>query len=89
MRERVIEARAIQRRRFAGTALHANAQMGTRQITKWCRLDAKSEAMLGKRDGGKALEFAEQGLKEARAQNNRDAEQQFLELTAAARKLTG
>ena len=48
VRERVIEARAIQRRRFAGTSLHANAQMATRQISRWCRLDAKSEAMLGK-----------------------------------------
>jgi tetratricopeptide (TPR) repeat protein len=48
-----------------------------------------AEAMLGRKDGAKALEFAEQGLKEARAQNNRDGEQQFLELTAAARKLTG
>jgi hypothetical protein len=48
-----------------------------------------AEAMLGKRDGAKALEFAEAGLKEARAQNNRDAEQQFLELTAAAKKQMG
>lgn len=48
-----------------------------------------AEAMLGKREGAKALEFAEAGLKEARSQNNRDAEQQFLELTAAARKQMG
>ena len=45
-----------------------------------------TETMLGKKEGAKALEFAEQGLKEARIQNNRDAEQQFLELAAAARK---
>lgn len=48
-----------------------------------------AESMLGKKDGARALEFAEQGLKEARSQNNRDAEQQFLELTAAARKQMG
>jgi hypothetical protein len=48
-----------------------------------------AEAMLGKKDGARAMEFAEQGLKEARIQNNRDAEQQFLELTAAARKQVG
>jgi hypothetical protein len=48
-----------------------------------------AEAMLGKKEGAKALEFAEAGLKEARSQNNRDAEQQFLELTAAARKQMG
>jgi tetratricopeptide (TPR) repeat protein len=50
---------------------------------------AGAEAMLGKKEGAKALEFAEQGLKEARAQNNRDGEQQFLELQAAARKQMG
>lgn len=48
-----------------------------------------AESMLGRREGAKALEFAEAGLKEARSQNNRDAEQQFLELTAAARKQMG
>src|SRR5262245_2131882 len=48
-----------------------------------------AEAMLGKREGAKALEFAEAGLKEARAQNNRDAEQQFLELVGAAKKQAG
>ena len=48
-----------------------------------------AEAMLGKKDGARAMEFAEQGLKEARTQNNRDAEQQFLELQAAARKQMG
>jgi hypothetical protein len=48
-----------------------------------------AEAMLGKREGAKALEFAEAGLKEARAQNNRDAEQQFLELQAAAKRQLG
>jgi hypothetical protein len=45
-----------------------------------------AEAMLGRKQNARALEFAEQGLKLARAQNNRDAEQQFLELVAAARK---
>jgi hypothetical protein len=48
-----------------------------------------TEAMLGKKEGARALEFAEQGLKEARSQNNRDAEQQFLELSAAAKKQVG
>jgi tetratricopeptide (TPR) repeat protein len=48
-----------------------------------------AEAMLGKREGAKALEFAEAGLKEARAQNSRDAEQQFLELQAAAKRQVG
>ncbi len=45
-----------------------------------------AEAMLGRKQGPRALEFAEQGLKQSRLQNNRDAEQQFLELIEAARK---
>jgi hypothetical protein len=52
-------------------------------------LATATESMLGKKEGARALEFAEQGLKEARGQNNRDAEQQFLELTAAAKKPAG
>lgn len=45
-----------------------------------------AEAMLSQRQGAKALQFAEAGLVEARKQNNRDSEQYFLELAAAARK---
>jgi hypothetical protein len=48
-----------------------------------------AEAMLGRKQGRRALEFAENGLAEARKQNNRDAEQQLLELAAAARKQGG
>jgi tetratricopeptide (TPR) repeat protein len=46
-----------------------------------------AETMLGKKAGKDALTFAEQGLAKAREQNNRDAEQQFLELQAAAKKM--
>jgi magnesium chelatase family protein len=46
VRERVVGARAIQRRRLAGTGLHANAQLGPRMITRWCRLDDTSHAHL-------------------------------------------
>jgi hypothetical protein len=45
-----------------------------------------AETMLSLRQGGRALKFAEEGLTEARKQNNRDLEQYFLELAAAARK---
>jgi magnesium chelatase family protein len=48
VRERVIAAREIQRRRLAGTGLHANAQLGPRQIAGCCRLDAASESHLAK-----------------------------------------
>ena len=48
VRERVLAARDIQRRRFAGTGLHANAQMGPRQISRWCRLDDASSTALGR-----------------------------------------
>src|SRR5262249_22305890 len=50
---------------------------------------AAAEAMLSLRQGSKALQFAEQGLAAARQQNNRDEEQHFLELTAAAKKQAG
>jgi tetratricopeptide (TPR) repeat protein len=45
-----------------------------------------AEAMLSARQPARALRFAEGGLKKSREQNNRDSEQYFLELTAAARK---
>jgi tetratricopeptide (TPR) repeat protein len=45
-----------------------------------------AEAMLSAKEPRRALVFAEQGLAEARKQNNRDSEQYFLELAAAARK---
>lgn len=48
-----------------------------------------AETMLGRKAGKDALTFAEQGLVKAREQNNRDAEQQFMELTAAAKKMLG
>lgn len=47
-----------------------------------------AEAMLSARQGARALRFAEGGLAQARQQNNRDSEQYFLELTAAARKIS-
>jgi hypothetical protein len=47
------------------------------------------EAMLGLRQPQQALRFAEEGLAEARRQNNRDAEQHLMELAEAARKKIG
>jgi tetratricopeptide (TPR) repeat protein len=48
-----------------------------------------AETMLSSRQGAAALRFAEQGLAKAREQNHREAEQQFMELVAAARKQVG
>jgi tetratricopeptide (TPR) repeat protein len=45
-----------------------------------------AETMLGLKRGNDALEFAESGLKQARAQNNRDAEENLLELAEAAKR---
>jgi tetratricopeptide (TPR) repeat protein len=50
---------------------------------------AATEAMLALKQGPRAAKFAEEGLVQARKQNNRDAEQHLLELSAAARKLGG
>jgi hypothetical protein len=48
-----------------------------------------TEAMLSGKQGAAALAFAEQGLAESRKQQNRDSEQHFLELVAAAKKQAG
>ncbi len=45
-----------------------------------------AEAMLSAHRPDHALPFAEKGLTKARAQNNRDSEQYFMELVAAAKR---
>jgi tetratricopeptide (TPR) repeat protein len=47
------------------------------------------EAMLSARQGARALRVAEDGLSRARQQNDRDSEQYFLELVAAAKRQVG
>jgi magnesium chelatase family protein len=42
VRERVVAARTVQRERLVNHGLHCNAQLGPRQIGRWCRLDAPS-----------------------------------------------
>ncbi|HEX7173942.1 MAG TPA: YifB family Mg chelatase-like AAA ATPase [Pyrinomonadaceae bacterium] len=46
IRERVIHARERQRERLQGEGIFSNAQMATRLIRKYCRIDADSERML-------------------------------------------
>ncbi len=47
IRQRVIKARAIQTQRFANQKdIHCNAQMGSRQITEYCQIDAESMHIL-------------------------------------------
>ena len=46
IRERVIEARKIQEKRFHKTKIHANAMMNSRQIKKFCQIDEKSNSLL-------------------------------------------
>jgi tetratricopeptide (TPR) repeat protein len=48
-----------------------------------------AESMLTLKQGARALHFAEQGLVEARKQNDRDSEHYLMELAAAAKKLMG
>jgi tetratricopeptide (TPR) repeat protein len=48
-----------------------------------------AESMLTLKQGTAALQFAEQGLSKARENNDRDSEQYFMELVAAARRQTG
>jgi magnesium chelatase family protein len=46
IRERVVRARAAQQDRFRGTALFSNAQMNTRQVRQYCKLDDAGERLL-------------------------------------------
>ena len=46
VRERVDAARAVQLRRFSGTAVHCNAQMPPALIGEYCRLDSRGEALM-------------------------------------------
>ena len=46
VRERVEAARAIQRRRYAGTDTACNAQMTPAQIAAFCRLDGAGDALM-------------------------------------------
>ena len=46
IKERVIKARNIQYERFKGKNIYCNAQMGPREIKKYCILDEKASAML-------------------------------------------
>ncbi len=46
VRERVEQARAVQRERFKGTSLHTNADMGPAEIRKFCPIDETSTNLL-------------------------------------------
>ncbi len=47
IRERVETARERQRRRFAGTTLQCNADMGPAEIREYCRIDESGRSLLG------------------------------------------
>lgn len=46
IRARVMKARNIQKQRFAGTGIHFNAEMGSRQIEKYCSLKETQRKLL-------------------------------------------
>lgn len=46
IRQRVINAHRMQKKRFEGEKIHLNSQMGEKHIKKFCRLDAKSMKLL-------------------------------------------
>ncbi len=47
IRERVIRAREVQKRRFAGTSVHTNAMMNTKMLRKFCPLSGDATELLG------------------------------------------
>ena len=53
--ERVLKAREIQRRRFAGDGIFCNASMNNRQIEKYCPLDESCKAVLERLIDGMGL----------------------------------
>jgi tetratricopeptide (TPR) repeat protein len=63
---------------FAGLIARAPAELRFR--------GSAAEAMLSARQPARALHFAEEGLAKAREQNNRDSEEYFQELVAAAKR---
>ncbi len=48
VRERVVRARNVQEQRYKGKGMHANAQITTQQLRKYCRIDANGQALLQK-----------------------------------------
>ena len=46
IRERVNKARKIQLQRFDKSKIHANAQMGTREIKRYCAVNENAEKLL-------------------------------------------
>ena len=46
IKQRVDEARKIQRERFAGTKVRMNAKMTSKMINEYCKLDAESENLM-------------------------------------------
>ena len=46
IKQRVDAARALQRKRFAGTAITCNAQMGPREVREYCALTAAGETLM-------------------------------------------
>ena len=48
VRARVIAARRVQEERLVGAAIHCNAQMGIREIERYCRVDDETRALLHK-----------------------------------------
>lgn len=48
IRQRVIQARQRQLQRLQGTELFCNAQMGRRELNRYCQMEAEAEKLLAK-----------------------------------------
>lgn len=46
IREKVMEARKIQERRFTGGGIYTNSRMSNRQVRKWCTISGETERLL-------------------------------------------
>lgn len=78
----------LARRGDAADAVDVFERLVARRPDELRFLEAATKAMLDLKNP-KAAVFAEQGLAQARSQNNRDAEEYFLDLSESAKRLKG
>ena len=48
IRERVVQARSIQQERYKGRSIHCNAQIGSQELRRVCRIAEEGQALLQK-----------------------------------------
>ncbi|MFL5327970.1 MAG: tetratricopeptide repeat protein [Gemmataceae bacterium] len=84
----LLRGQALAKRGSGPEAADVFSRLLSRSPDELKYLETATKAMLDLKQGDPARRFANQGLEKARAQNNRDAEEYFLELSDAAKRLS-